>query len=274
MISKIPKDFKSIVDLRLVIFMSADKLEYPVQDESVRSLIDWRILEHLELCEADLEMNKDIDDYFDEEEFDDFADIDVLLEREMRKSYALEFYNRLQERIDHTQTDREGLIDQKYDMLFNFPLLDADALCTDFKFDNILDISHSEIARNVGVPQALYEIKYLLYLQQIVYGMIDQLVWIEKNEEELEKKRLDFKIEDLHLEVALSYFGFVNLYEFKEEILESLKKKGMKKSLTHILVEENFDEAINYACTHSRKLKTKPAIKVIQPGVITAQSYS
>ena len=55
-------------------------------------------------------------------------------------------------------------------------------------------------------------------------------------------------------------------------MLGLLKDKGMENSLSYILVKENFDEAINYACNYSRKLKTKPVIKTIKPGVITVKS--
>lgn len=274
LLNKISRDFNKINELSLIILVNYDKLTYPSDDENEIEIISSRILRHLEIMEDNIEENMpqlpSREEYEDDEECD-YEQPETFLENAKKKNFEIEFYKRLQQRIDNATEDKELLIDEKYNMLFSFPLLGADMLCTAFNLDNISVTTNSAIATQNGTSQSIYEIKYLLYMREIVYSTIEKLIFNEKYEDEPDSRRVNFKLYDLQLELALSYFGFINLYELKEDILTSIKNRGMEKSLTYILVKENFDEAINYACNYSRKLETKPTIKIIKPGHIRVQ---
>ena len=216
---ELPNDILDINDLQVLIITQDENLKYNLDDQLAKDLIDSRILEHLDFHEnniIDREYDEYDDDYDDEYLHGDMSYDETTIEEEMKKNYALEFYRRLQERIDYSASDRKSLICEKYNMLYNFPVLDADSLCTGFNFKNALILDNSNVADCLGVHQAVYDVKYLLYMREIVLETLEELVFLEKHEEDENSKRTNFKIFDLQLEIALSYFGFINLYDLKE----------------------------------------------------------
>ncbi len=269
-INTIPNDLDEVSALQLVLFLTPDKLSYSVLEEK-QAYIELRMMSHLEHLAEILEAKEEL--YDEEDDYDiDRPTLNTTVEQEVSKNFAIEFYKRLQNRIDNASQDKDALINEKYDMLYTLPLLNSEALCTGFTFQDSIIADSAIVASNLGITQTIYEIEYLLYMREMVYDTIEKLAILERAETDLSQKRVDFKIEDLHLEIALSYFGFVNLYNLKEKTLKNLEAKGMKNSATYFIVQTNFDEAIKFACNYPRKLKTKPHIKTIEPGVIRVEA--
>lgn len=269
-INTIPNDLDEVSALQLVLFLTPDKLSYSVLEEK-QAYIELRMMSHLEHLAEILEAKEEL--YDEEDDYDiDRPTLNTTVEQEVSKNFAIEFYKRLQNRIDNASQDKDALINEKYDMLYTLPLLNSEALCTGFTFQDSIIADSAIVASNLGITQTIYEIEYLLYMREMVYDTIETLAILERAETDLSQKRVDFKIEDLHLEIALSYFGFVNLYNLKEKTLKNLEAKGMKNSATYFIVQTNFDEAIKFACNYPRKLKTKPHIKTIEPGVIRVEA--
>lgn len=269
-INTIPNDLDEVSALQLVLFLTPDKLSYSVLEEK-QAYIELRMMSHLEHLAEILEAKEEL--YDEEDDYDiDRPTLNTTVEQEVSKNSAIEFYKRLQNRIDNASQDKDALINEKYDMLYTLPLLNSEALCTGFTFQDSIIADSAIVASNLGITQTIYEIEYLLYMREMVYDTIETLAILERAETDLSQKRVDFKIEDLHLEIALSYFGFVNLYNLKEKTLKNLEAKGMKNSATYFIVQTNFDEAIKFACNYPRKLKTKPHIKTIEPGVIRVEA--
>ena len=269
-INTIPNDLDEVSALQLVLFLTPDKLSYSVLEEK-QAYIELRMMSHLEHLAEILEAKEEL--YDEEDDYDiDRPTLNTTIEQEVSKNFAIEFYKRLQNRIDNASQDKDALINEKYDMLYTLPLLNSEALCTGFTFQDSIIADSAIVASNLGITQTIYEIEYLLYMREMVYDTIETLAILERAETDLSQKRVDFKIEDLHLEIALSYFGFVNLYNLKEKTLKNLEAKGMKNSATYFIVQTNFDEAIKFACNYPRKLKTKPHIKTIEPGVIRVEA--
>lgn len=204
-------------------------------------------------------------DFYELEEEDYFAgEFDMTyVEKTIEKQYKNEFYTRLQERIDSSEKDRNLLIDKKYDMLFTDICLDATVVCTGFNFRNLIDYKFDKELSDFNVLKAEYELSYLNYEIDLLNEIINKMIMLEKYGLEDVENRVLFKINDIHLEIILKSFDFVVLYELKKNLLKMFEKNGLKNSFVYILIEENFDEAINYVCNSTPKLSENKIIKKI-----------
>lgn len=247
---KLPDDSDEIAQFIIELLEGGEELENLDSIDYWVNITD-RITEILNIIQERHEQEDDYEDDYDDLFtflFDDYEDDNDQIKNFMNK----EFFVRLQDRIDNSQTDRENLIRKKYELLYLNPLLEQTALCVGFDFKNLPKLSMKDCAVNIGISEEQFLAVYGSYLSDELEDVIEDFIWLEKDD--CKDKRVIFKLLDLRLELVLSCFDFVTLCQVKDKVMDYLKECGVKKSAASAIISENFDEAINYVCNYSPRI--------------------